>query len=172
MDYHTSQLTRLLHNLIRTGTIAEIDNSKQRLRIQSGDLLTGWIDWPAEIGGNYRRWRPLRIGQQVTIACPSGDPNNAVIIAMSYDDNNQPPNTAADADVILFDDGSRIEHRDGVINIHSSGSLNISADGGITINGSTVAITSASLTHNGTNIGDTHTHGGVMSGPASTGAPQ
>ena len=32
-------------------------------------------------------------------------------------------------------------------------------------------VTGADLTHNGTNVGDTHTHSGILPGPASTGTP-
>ncbi len=41
----------------------------------------------------------------------------------------------------------------------------------VQINADTVVISSGSLTHNGTNVGDTHTHSGITPGPASTGAP-
>ena len=40
-----------------------------------------------------------------------------------------------------------------------------------TING-TVAINGGGLTHNGVNVGDSHVHSGVMSGPSVTGGPQ
>ncbi len=41
----------------------------------------------------------------------------------------------------------------------------------VTINASVVAINSSSLTHNGKNIGSTHTHTGVQTGGGITGAP-
>ena len=34
-----------------------------------------------------------------------------------------------------------------------------------------VSVTSAALTHNGTNVGDSHTHGAVASGPSRTAGP-
>lgn len=45
--------------------------------------------------------------------------------------------------------------------------------GGVTleVSGGGVAITGGSVTHNGTNIGDTHTHGGVSSGGSNTAGP-
>lgn len=51
------------------------------------------------------------------------------------------------------------------------------ADGVFRINAARVeinaptAIVGESLTHNGTNVGDTHVHGGVIPGPGSTSAP-
>lgn len=41
----------------------------------------------------------------------------------------------------------------------------------IVISDEGVAITSPALTHNGTNVGDTHVHGGVQSGGSNTGVP-
>ena len=52
----------------------------------------------------------------------------------------------------------------GGINIASTGDLNITASGA-------VAITSATLTHNGTNVGTTHVHGGVKTGGSNTTGP-
>lgn len=46
--------------------------------------------------------------------------------------------------------------------------------GGVTlaVSGGGVSITGGSVTHNGTNIGDTHVHGGIFTGPDETGVPQ
>lgn len=56
--------------------------------------------------------------------------------------------------------------------------MELTADGVLRLNAATVEINagqvqivSSGLTHNGTNVGDTHTHSGVMPGPASTGTP-
>ncbi|WP_331275291.1 MULTISPECIES: hypothetical protein [Pseudomonas] len=45
-------LSRLIENLIRPGTIAVVDHGSlldtrhARVRVQSGELLTGWLPWP------------------------------------------------------------------------------------------------------------------------------
>ncbi|HCE7062829.1 phage baseplate assembly protein V, partial [Pseudomonas aeruginosa] len=36
-------LSRLIENLIRLGTIAAVDHAAQRVRVLTGDLLTGWL---------------------------------------------------------------------------------------------------------------------------------
>lgn len=41
----------------------------------------------------------------------------------------------------------------------------------ITLQASSVEILSDSLTHNGVNVGDTHVHGGIKSGPSDTSPP-
>lgn len=49
---------------------------------------------------------------------------------------------------------------------------NVEIEGGLTTHGGAgIALTGGSITHNGTNIGDTHTHSGVQSGGSNTGSP-
>lgn len=54
--------------------------------------------------------------------------------------------------------------------ITTGGQATINAQS-VEVNADDIALNSNTLTHNGTNIGDTHTHGGVDPGPGNTGAP-
>jgi phage baseplate assembly protein V len=139
---NTADLNRRIESLIRLGTIAQVDHGARKLRVQTGGLLTGWLPWPAEVGRNYRRWRPLRTGTQVVLACPSGDPAQAVVIGVLYTVALDAPSTDPDVDLILFDDGSRIEHNasSGRLTIHAAGDLHLTAAGSIVINGTRVDI--------------------------------
>lgn len=61
----------------------------------------------------------------------------------------------------------------GVVNITVAGNTTVVSTGQLTLQAPSVEITSATLTHNGTNIGDTHTHniaGGLA--PSVSGGPQ
>lgn len=76
--------------------------------------------------------------------------------------NTNPTDVAEDALVIQAGSSSIRMNEDGDIVMTPSNTL--------VVNGN-VAINGDSLTHNGTNVGDTHTHGGVRSGPSNTGVP-
>ncbi len=132
---NTTNLNRQLENLIRIGTIAVVDHAAHKLKVQSGELLTNWLDWPAEIGRNYKRWRPLRLHTQVIISCPAGDPAQAMIIGMLYSSDLLPPSSDPDIDLIAFDDGSFLEHHQGnkTLKLHSAGDFTITAAGNISI---------------------------------------
>lgn len=170
MEFHHTETNRQLHNLLRLGTVAETDPNNGKIRVQTGEIKTGWLPYPAYIGANFRAWSPVRIGQQVLLASPSGDLRNAIVCAILYDDANQPPSTDESEDVIQFDDGSVIKKHKGGYDISiTTGTLNLTAPN-ITINGN-VAISGGSLTHNGTNVGSTHTHGGIKPGGDSTSPP-
>ncbi|EPJ56351.1 MAG: hypothetical protein OFPI_00180 [Osedax symbiont Rs2] len=132
---NTADLARLIENLIRIGTIAVVDHGARKLKVKSGNLLTNWLDWPADIGRNYKRWRPLRLGTQVILTCPAGDPAQAMIIGMLYSNGRESPSIDPNIDLIAFDDGSYLEHHQGnkTLKLHSAGDLTISAAGNITI---------------------------------------
>ncbi|MCZ2158874.1 phage baseplate assembly protein V [Bartonella sp. 220] len=66
------------------------------------------------------------------------------------------------------------------INFNAKGSISLKADGGVSLNandslslhsGNHVSIHSSGLRHNGTNVGATHVHGGVVPGGSMTGGP-
>lgn len=58
-----------------------------------------------------------------------------------------------------------------VVSIGPSG-IAVSTTGDLTIQEANVAFTSGTLTHNGINVGDSHTPSGVEAASSTTGAPQ
>ena len=62
-----------------------------------------------------------------------------------------------------------IQYGGGSIKISPSGDITLT--GNVSINGN-LAIAGSSMTHNGKNVSDTHVHGGVSPGPATTAGPQ
>lgn len=106
----TADLNRRIESLIRLGLIAEVDHNTHKLRVRTGGLLTGWLPWPAEIGRNFRRWRPLRVGTQVILACPSGDPAQATVVGVLYTQSIDTPSHSPDLDLIEFNDGTRLQY--------------------------------------------------------------
>ena len=103
---------RLIADLICVGVIAEVDHAAKRIRVQSR-TLTAWLPWPAELGRNFIRWRPLRPGQQVVLASPSGDLAQALVIGMLYTSALTPTRHDPDLDVIAFDDRTTVTYDSG-----------------------------------------------------------
>lgn len=74
-------LCRLIENLIRLGTIAEVDHGsltakclarvRVRVRVQNGDLLTGWLLWTALRAGTTRDWDPSTMGGPMLVLSPN-----------------------------------------------------------------------------------------------------
>lgn len=134
--YNVAELTRRLHNMIQITTVTETDESNRVFRVRLEDEDSAELPWPAEVGRNFRRWRPLRIGQQVVIASPGGDPAQAVMIGELYAPQGETvaietPADPADLDVIEFDDGTVLQYDSGahVLSVSTAGDTVINVKG-------------------------------------------
>lgn len=184
--HSAAELLRLIHNLIRLGTIAEVDHTAARVRVQSGELLTAWRPWIECRAGTTRTWNPPTVGEQVVLFSPGGDPAAAVVLTGLYRDAHPAPAASGDLWRSVMPDGAVIEYDHaashlqatlpGSATLDAQGTVEITAGGGTTINADTVingtlAINGGGVTHNGTDIGDTHAHDGVMPGDGQSGGP-
>ena len=142
MSLALSDLFRRVHNLIGLGTISEVDHLSVRVRVDINGRSTAWLPIPAKIGANFIRWRPLRVGTQVLVACPSGDPANAVIIQIIYSDDLPPPSTSGAVDIVLWNDGTRIEYDAAakMMTVHSASDITLSAVNAILLDAKDVEI--------------------------------
>ncbi|WP_051321681.1 phage baseplate assembly protein V [Chrysiogenes arsenatis] len=84
MDFRVAELERRLDNLIRYGTIAQADYALHRVRVQSGELLTGWIPWLTRRASLDNEWWAPEVGEQVILLSPCGDPAQAVALPAIY----------------------------------------------------------------------------------------
>ncbi len=108
-DFNLNDALNRAEQTLRLGTIAEIDNDKRLVRVQSAELLSNWIPYPASIGHNFIAWTPMRKGTQVMLGCPSGDFAQAVILQVLYTDELNSPSTDEAVDMIEFTDGTVIK---------------------------------------------------------------
>lgn len=185
-----AELARLIENLVRFGTIAEVQHKPPRVRVRTGELLTTWLPWLALRTGADREWDPPTVNEQVILLSPSGQLANGVAITGLFSDlipaNGDRPSlhrrTYADGAVIEYD--SEAHHLNAAL--PSGGTTELISDGGIRIVGDIVH--QGDYTQKGNqNVTGTvivsedvvaqeislvnHLHGGVMSGPGKTGVP-
>ncbi|MGP5308101.1 phage baseplate assembly protein V [Vreelandella alkaliphila] len=129
------ELLRLLHNLIRLGTIAEVDHTAARVRVNTGELLTDWLPWVEGRAGTTRDWNPPTQGEQVMIFSPGGDPAAGVVLTGIY--SNAHPTPATNPNVIgrWLPDGTHIEydHANNRLFIDCVGPINVKASGTVTV---------------------------------------
>ncbi|WP_442489387.1 phage baseplate assembly protein V [Halomonas litopenaei] len=179
-----AELLRLIHNLIRTGTIAQVDHAAARVRVKSGELLTGWLPWIEGRAGKTRDWDPPTQGEQVIVFSPGGDPAGAVVLTGLFSDVHPAPADLATLCRRLFPDGGLFEydHEASVLRIKLPGRIEIEAPGGTAWLGNidhqgdmaragSYAQDGGSLTHNDVNVGHDHPHTGVVSGNGQSGGP-
>ena len=72
MNADQSNLSRLLQNLIRLGTIAEVEGAKARVQL-GPKLTTEWLNWITQRAGSTCTWSAPTVGEQVVVLSPGGD---------------------------------------------------------------------------------------------------
>ncbi|PSJ22129.1 phage baseplate assembly protein V [Halomonas sp. ND22Bw] len=184
-----AELLRLIHNLIRLGTIAEVDHGvvgerPPRVRVKSGELLTAWRPWIECRAGTTRDWNPPTVGEQAVLFSPGGDPAGAVVLVGLFSDAHPAPADLPELCRRLFPDGGLFEydHQASVLRIKLPGRIEIEAPGGTTWLGNidhqgdmaragSYAQDGGTLTHNDVNVGHDHPHTGVVPGSGQSGGP-
>ena len=102
-----TELTRRLDNLLRLGTIAEVDHSKALAKVQSGNILTDWLPWFTLRAGTTQTWSPPTKGEQCLVLAVSGELTTAVVLVGLYTQNA--PSQSPDEHCIKFADGAEIK---------------------------------------------------------------
>lgn len=188
-----TDLLRRLDNLLRLGTIAEVDHEKALVRVQSGEILTDWLPWLTFRAGTSQTWSPPTVNEQCLILAISGELTTAVVLPAIYTQNA--PSHSADEHCWAFPDGTVIkyDHTTGHLSakncktaeIHATQSItadtpqltctgNVAIQGSLSVQGE--ISTQSSVTAKGEVSGkgvnlSTHTHSGVESGNKRSGTP-
>ncbi len=163
-----AEVERRLAGAMRSGTVAEVDAAAGTVRLKLGDATSGgdFLSPPIpymQMAGAVKAHIPPSVGQQFSIMAPSGDFAQGVAVPLGFSSANPSPSGSGSENVVTFGD---------VTITLVSGGLTV-AVGGVTlsITGAGIAVTGGQVTHDGTDIGDTHTHGGVVAGGDSTDVP-
>ncbi|PFH10862.1 phage baseplate assembly protein V [Collimonas sp. PA-H2] len=107
-DY--SELLRLILNLIRFGTIADIDHDAQRVRVLVGKNTTTWRPWITLRAGDAQTWFPPSMGEQVIVLSPEGDFTQAAILPAIYSDKYKSPSTNPAYHTTRYVDGTVVQY--------------------------------------------------------------
>lgn len=105
-----ADLHRRLHSMVRVGTIAEIDAQRGRARVTIGGIKTDWLKWHAQRAGDDQDWNPPSVKEQVTLLCPSGRMENAVVLTGLYSKSDDSPDNDVSHRHYRAVDGSQVFH--------------------------------------------------------------
>lgn len=159
MSFAAAEADRRAANLIQIGVVTGVGAGVARVQI--GDLDTPDLPVAQLRAGALSFWWMPTIGEQVVVACPSGDVARGVVLASIYAGNAPSSDLAvpmidlAGGNMVI--NGS-IEVRGSIFvteNVTSSGSMTVAGD----------------VTASGISLVD-HVHGGILRGGATTDAPQ
>lgn len=157
------EIERRARNRKRTGKIADVDHKKGLARVELSkpdgkSFKTGWIPWKEIAAGGIKSHIPPSVGEQVDVVSENGDMTDAIIDMSTPSNENKRPHDGPEA--VLVMGSTRLTISDGAVEIVS----NVTIKGDLSVEGS-------ALTHNGTNVGETHQHDGVLPGGGLTGEP-
>lgn len=164
------EMERRARNRKRTGIVEEGPDDQGRYRVKLSEpggtpFITGWIKAKTLGAGNVKIDVVHVKGEQVDVVSESGDLADAVIDLATYSDANARENSSTPLHIKI---GGTVLEVTGEAVTLTAGTINFKGD--LNVEGA-VAITGASLTHNGVNISATHVHGGVAVGGADTAEP-
>lgn len=139
-------LARLLENLIRFGTIAEVQMEPPRVKVKTGTLTTAWLPWRALRAGEDREWDPPTEGEQVILLSPSGQLANGVAITGVFSDLIPANGDRAGLHRRTYRDGAIIEYDSIAKHLRATlpGTAELTAVGDVTV--TTQAALSATAT--------------------------
>lgn len=155
--YDLSELNRQIANLVRIGSVAELDATNARVRLSVSGLTTDWLPWAAARAGKTRTWSPPQIGEQVIMVSPFGDMGQAAVVGSLFQDESPAPAASKDQETTVYPDGAKIDHNSAThttnLTLNAAGTLNVTVGGSSIImttdkilmssNGSTFELTAA-----------------------------
>lgn len=154
---------------LRIGLITALDPAgcKARVRFPDHDGVESyWLQVMQPRTKHDRAyWMPSE-GEQVVCIMDQGE-EAGVVAGSIYGGGDTPPASDAAVQTIVYGGGGALTW-DG-----NAGAFSLNVGGvTVTVSAAGVAIEGGSVTHNGTNIGDTHVHGGIRPGSADTAGPK
>lgn len=109
-NYALNELDRRIANLIRIGTVSEVDASKALARIELADeVLTDWLACSARRAGDDKTWDLPDVGEQVIVFSPGGELDQGIVLGSLFSDTKAQNGDNAKDRRVTFKDGSIVE---------------------------------------------------------------
>ncbi|WNC11644.1 phage baseplate assembly protein V [Pseudomonas coleopterorum] len=105
-----TSLSRRIENLIRPGTVAELDLATARCRVRTGNLLTTWLPFFTFNAGEDSTWHPPSLDEQCLILSPSGNPETGFVLIGLYSDRYPAPDNSPTRHRRRYRDGALINY--------------------------------------------------------------
>ena len=116
----TTEILRLIENLIKQGTVADCNPAAGRVRVRHGGLTTDWLPYFVPASGGVSVHRPPSVGENCLVLSPSGEPANGIVLCGLASSQHQQPGSSADDTIIRFPDGATAQYN------HAAGHLDLS----------------------------------------------
>ena len=147
--FHQVEMDRRLGNILKQGTVVQLDEINARVQVEVDDeLTTDWLPWFSGKAGKTSEWSPPEIGEQVMILSPSGELAQGWVMRGTYkDDAPHPFGATKTQHITLFEDGSKTIYDlatktmtvicVGDVVVQAAGNINLTAVGQINLTAGT-----------------------------------
>lgn len=161
----------------RIGIVTQLDPARAKAKVRfpdHDDVESWWLPVLQQKTLSDRSYWMPDVDSQVICNMDDGE-EAGVILGAIYSDADPPPASDANVQTTIYSDGAQVgyDKNSGTWTVNLPGGAARVTVGGVVLEVSPggVAITGGTVTHNGKDIGDTHTHGGILPGSASTDVP-
>ncbi|MGM0563681.1 MAG: phage baseplate assembly protein V [Pseudomonadota bacterium] len=143
MTPNPAEILRLINNLIRTGTIDDVDSEAALARVKTGENLTTWLPWLSARAASTAHWDPPQVGEQVVLLSPEGDLSQAIIVTGLYSSDYPAPSSNINAHRRQYPDGTHVEYDHDThqltIEVHGDVSMVVKGNATATVEGDLTA---------------------------------
>lgn len=150
-----ADLQRLLHNLVRVGTIHAVDlgSTPALVRVllsaddetEGGQLVTDWRPYFERRAGTTSTWNPPTVGEQCTVLSPGGDLAACLVLVGLHSARNPAPSSEPGHHTTRYPDGAVIQYDHAAhaltATLPAGGTATLVAPGSVTIDSPQVTIT-------------------------------
>ena len=171
-NYHLVETLRRLANIVRPGTVTEVDLQAARVRVRyAGDeadpVLTGWLPWiVSRAGADAAEWWPPGVGEQAVLLAPNGDLAQAFALPAVYSNESGAPSTEQDLHLTRYADGAEIAYDAAAHHLSATlpegATAAIEAPGGIAVTGNVAVDGTITATGNIESEADIEADGNVQ----------
>ena len=170
--YRLVELARRLSNVVRPGTVAEVDLDAARVRVRyagtpDDPVLTDWLPWIAlRAGADAAEWWPPGVGEQAVLLAPNGDLAQAFALPAVYSNESGAPSVEQDLHLTRYADGAEIAYDAAAHHLSATlpegATAAIEAPGGIAVTGNVAVDGTITATGNIESEADIEADGNVQ----------
>lgn len=97
---------RRASNTVIMARVEEIDTKNARIRISAADIASAWIPFSTNRAGPDRTWHAPEPGEQIVLAVPCGDLNQACYVGSIYQEEYPAAEDSIDVSSTVWKDGA------------------------------------------------------------------
>lgn len=110
LDKAVADLKRRFENVLRIGKVCEADYENARIRVESGDVVTGWLPWITTRAGKDISWWAPELDEQVMVLSSGGVLAQGVVLPAIFQTASPACADCPTIDRRVYEDGAIIEY--------------------------------------------------------------